>query len=65
VSGLFKAHCGKTHLVVSDQFDSFLAKFTVSAILSRVVDDLESFHLKLETEPNIALLPVRGNDHEA
>ena len=54
-----------THLVVSDQFDSFLAKFPVSAILSRVVDDLESLRLKLEAEADIVLLPVRGDDHEA
>jgi hypothetical protein len=65
MSNQFKAHCDKTHLVVLDQFNSFLTKFWVSAILSWVFNDLESLHSKLEPEDDIALLPIRGNGHEA
>jgi hypothetical protein len=65
MSNRFKAHCDKTHLVVLDQFNGFLAKFRVSAIISQVFDDFKSPRSKLEAEDDIAHLPIRGNGHEA
>lgn len=54
-----------TYLIVLDQIHRLLAELPEAIILSRVVNDFQSFSFKLEAEPDVLFLAARRQDHEA
>ena len=67
--GLIRIHiqlCNSVfYLIISNQGDCFVAEFPVPPIFARIIDDFEGFSLELETEPDVVLLSIGGDDHEA